>query len=190
MPIHAFDTATLPAQPWKNGGGSTREIVCQPAGTTMDSFDWRVSIASISQAGPFSAFPGIDRVIMLLNGAGVRLQASGIDHRLDTPGAPFAFPGDVAMDCTLLGGASTDFNVMSRRGRLRAEVQVRDTALSIPNTAQGLVLALQGAWHLQAGTHDFRCATGCGLWWDTATPWQATPLSSDAQLVVVRLINL
>jgi environmental stress-induced protein Ves len=188
--IHPFDSATLPATPWKNGGGTTREIVCQPPGAGMDSFDWRISIASITQAGPFSAFPGIDRIIMLLDGAGVRLQAPGIDHALDIPGQPFAFSGDLALDCALLGGPSTDFNVMTRRSRLRAEVQVLGAAQQIPASAQGLLLALRGAWHLQCGTHDFRCASGHGLWWDAAAGWQATPLEAQAQLVWVGLHDL
>ena len=188
--IHSFDTATLPATPWKNGGGTTREIVCQPAGAGMDSFDWRISIARIAQAGPFSAFPGVDRVIMLLDGDGVRLHARGIDHALDTPGQPFAFSGDVALDCDLLGGASTDFNVMTRRSRLRAEVQVLNAARQIPASTQGLLLVLRGAWHLQCGAHDFRCAGGHGLWWDAPAGWQATPLEPNAQLVWVGLHDL
>ena len=188
--IHPFDTATLPATPWKNGGGTTREIVCQPAGAGMDSFDWRVSIASIAQSGPFSVFPGLDRVIMLLSGAGVRLRAADIDHRLDSRGAPFAFSGDVALDCELLGGASTDFNVMTRRSRLQAEVQVLSAAQQIPASAHGLLLVLHGAWHLQCGAHDFRCTSGHGLWWDASTSWQATPLDTHAQLVRVSLHDL
>ncbi len=66
MPWHRFDRATLPATPWKNGGGVTREIVCQPPGAGLAAFDWRVSIATIASDGPFSLFAGIDRVITLL----------------------------------------------------------------------------------------------------------------------------
>ncbi|WP_394791738.1 HutD family protein [Rhodoferax sp.] len=190
MPFHPFDLDSLPATPWKNGGGTTREIVCQPPGAGMDNFDWRISIASITQAGPFSAFPGIDRNIMLLDGAGVRLQAAGIDHRLDTPGQPFAFSGDLALNCTLLGGASTDFNVMVRRSRLRAEVQVLDATSQTAPSGQGLLLSLRGAWHLQSGAHDFHCPTGHGIWWDAASAWQATPLVAHAQLVLVQVHDL
>ena len=95
MRIHRFDTASLAAAPWKNGGGTTREIAAWPQGAGIDGFDWRVSIATIDQAGPFSAFAGVDRVIMLLDGSGVRLRSGGgrIDHRLDRPQAPFAFAG-------------------------------------------------------------------------------------------------
>ena len=190
MALHRFDTARLAATPWKNGGGTTREIVCQPPGAGMDGFDWRVSIATIAAAGPFSAFPGVDRVIMLLAGAGVRLHsvAGQVDHRLDTPGAPFAFAGDIALDCELLGGASTDFNVMTRRDRLRAEVRVVDAACAIAPAERGLLLALNGSWQLQADAGPLTCAADTGLWWDGALQrWRATPQRPGATLVVVRL---
>ncbi len=57
---------------------------------------------------------------MLLDGDGVRLRApdGGLDHRLDQRWQPLAFAGEVAVDCSLLGGTSTDFNLMLRRGPL------------------------------------------------------------------------
>ena len=183
--IYPFDTAALPATPWKNGFGSTCEIACQPPGAGMDSFDWRVSIATIAAAGPFSAFPGVDRVILLLDGAGVRLQGGGIDHRLDTPGAPFAFSGDVALGCELLGGASTDFNVMVRRGRVQAEVRVLTAAEDISATS-GLLLALHGRWQLG----DVSCIPGHGLWWNAPEQLRATPQTTDASLVAVFLSQI
>lgn len=190
--LQRFAIDDLKPMPWKNGGGTTREIVCQPPDAGMDGFDWRVSIATIAAAGPFSAFPGVDRVIMLLEGAGVRLHAgtAGVDHRLDTPLMPFAFAGDVALDCDLLGGPSTDFNVMTRRGKLRAEVQVLHAAGDIDPAGRGLLLALRGAWHLQAGAESsLTCEAGTGVWWDGTTQgWQATPQTYDAALVVVRLL--
>ena len=187
--LHSFDIATLPATPWKNGGGSTREIVCRPEGAGMDGFDWRVSIATIAQAGPFSAFPGVERVIMLLDGDGVQLRsANGINHRLDQAHAPFAFSGDVALDCTLLGGASTDFNVMTRRGTVRADVQVLHFAADIAPAPGGLLLCLRGQWQLRGEGAVQACAAGQGQWWDAAPHgWQVTPQGDDAALVWVRL---
>jgi environmental stress-induced protein Ves len=191
--IHRFDIASLAANPWKNGGGVTREIVCCPPASGMDGFDWRVSIATIDQAGPFSAFAGVDRVIMLLDGAGVRLHSrdGSIDHRLDTPRAPFVFSGDVVLDCELLGGTSTDFNVMTRRASRRAEVRVIDRAAAIGACDSGLLLALRGGWQLRpAGdaSDALACAEGEGLWWDgAATGWHAEPQDTDAALVLVRI---
>lgn len=180
--MHRFAIDELPATPWKNGGGSTREVLSWPPGAGFDSFDWRVSIASIAASGPFSVFPGVDRSIMLLDGDGVRLQGRGIDHRLATPHAPFAFSGDEAIDCTLLGGASTDFNVMGRRARGQARVQVLRAAAALPALPHGLVLAVQGRW--QAGDH--KLAAGEGLWWaDAPLAWPLAPLDPDAALIAV-----
>ena len=191
--MQRFAISDLPVTPWKNGGGGTREVVCRPEGAGIDSFDWRVSIATIAQAGPFSAFPGIDRVIMLLAGDGVRLQANaaGIEHLLDQPGIPFSFAGDVALDCALLGGTSTDFNVMTRRGAVRADVQVLKTATDLPAANQGLLLALQGGWLLCGEQAKEEIATGHGLWWEgPPMAWRAEPLESSALLVWVRLETL
>ena len=115
--MQRFDLNQIAASPWKNGGGSTREIACWPPGAGMEAFGWRISVATIDQPGPFSAFAGVDRQIMLLDGDGVHLRGEGIDHVLDARWQPFAFSGDVALGCSLLGGTSTDFNVMARRGR-------------------------------------------------------------------------
>lgn len=120
MTLEFFDLANVPATPWKNGGGSTRELACWPPATAaaggMDSFGWRVSVATIAAPGPFSAFAGVDRQIMLLGGDGVHLTSSGWQHTLAERWQPFAFSGDEAVDCTMLGGISTDFNLMLRRG--------------------------------------------------------------------------
>jgi environmental stress-induced protein Ves len=190
MALHNFRTEDLPATPWKNGGGTTREIVCQPPGAGMDGFDWRVSIASIAAAGPFSAFAGVDRVIMLLGGDGVHLRAPahGVDHRLDTPLRPFAFAGDVALGCELLGGASTDFNVMTRRGKVTADVSVRRAAGLVAPCPAGVVLAVGGAWRLDVDGVSTPVDNGAGAWWQAAMPGlRATPLDAGAALVVVRI---
>ncbi|WP_017759025.1 HutD/Ves family protein, partial [Pseudacidovorax intermedius] len=144
--LHRFDLDRLPAMPWKNGGGRTREIACWPPGTGLDHFGWRCSVASIESDGPFSAFPGVDRQILLLAGDGVQLQGEGLDHRLDVPLQPFAFAGEAVLGCTRLGGASTDFNVMARRGRFRAKVTVHAQAARLAGSPHGLLLAVAGTW--------------------------------------------
>lgn len=188
MSLTLFDLAALPATPWKNGGGATREIVCQPPGAGMDSFDWRVSIATIASAGPFSVFPGVDRVIMLLEGDGVHLRGEGVDHRLDVPLAPFPFAGDVALDCALLGGTSSDFNVMTRRGTLRADVRVLRVATDLAAVERGLLLALGGAWQFDGDGAALRCEAGTGVWWQgSAHGGYVAPQQPGAVLVVVQL---
>lgn len=108
------------AQPWKNGGGVTREVFVSPPGAS--GFDWRVSIAEVESAGPFSHFAGIDRVMAILRGR-LSLRFDDREVVLDSASAPFAFPGDVACAGTPLGGPVTDLNVMTRRGRCSARVE-------------------------------------------------------------------
>jgi environmental stress-induced protein Ves len=59
--------------PWKNGLGSTDEICLLPDGANRDAFDLRVSRATIDRSAAFSAFPGADRTITLIEGHGLEL---------------------------------------------------------------------------------------------------------------------
>ena len=186
MAPQRFNRQDLVATPWKNGAGLTREIVCEPAGSDMSSFDWRMSIAHIGQDGPFSLFPGVDRVITLLEGAGMRLlgQAAGLDHRLDQPLQPFAFAGDVALQGHLLGGECHDFNVMTRRGRCQAKVRVCRSATSLPAASAGLLMAVTGRWHANRES----LLPGQGLWWRQPGPaWKVDNQDREAALLAVSI---
>ncbi len=118
--IRVIRAAEQIAQPWKNGGGSTTQIVSQPEGATLDAFDWRVSMARVETDGPFSLFPQIDRTLAILDGEGVVLEVEGRAQITVTgAGRPARFPGDRPTHARLIGGPVTDLNVMSRRGRFR-----------------------------------------------------------------------
>lgn len=187
--FHRFAIADLPRTPWKNGGGSTREVVCQPPGAGMDRFDWRVSIATIAKPGPFSVFAGIDRSIVLLDGDGVQLRAPGhFDHRLDTSAQPFAFAGDLAVDCTLLGGESTDFNVMTRRGVVCADVAVHHSAATLPTAMGGVLLVLEGGWQLSSPQATLDIPAGHGVWWvEQVGAMQLQPRTPQARLLAAAI---
>jgi environmental stress-induced protein Ves len=115
----------LAAVPWRNGQGITREIAAMPPGAGPDDFLWRVSLADVVGAAPFSRFPGVDRTIVLIDGAGFRMTLDGTQvHDLTTPCAPFAFPGEAEVAVALAGGATRDFNLMLRRGRATGDVEV------------------------------------------------------------------
>lgn len=115
--------ASLEPSPWKNGGGSTTEIAISPAAANLDNFDWRISLATVASDGPFSPFPGIDRTLALVEGAGLVLDISlGLDaeSRLlnrEEPVVEFAGEAQVHATLALAGSATTDFNVMTRRTR-------------------------------------------------------------------------
>lgn len=112
-------------QRWKNGGGWTTELIAVPdgAGEPGAAFDWRVSIADIERDADFSAFPGCDRAIALLDGDGVELRFdAAAPALLREPLQFFHFAGEWKTHARLLGGPTRDFNVIVRRDAVRAEV--------------------------------------------------------------------
>ena len=195
MSATRFALADIVPTPWKNGGGATREIACWPPGTGLDSFDWRISVATIAADGAFSVFAGIDRSITLLSGDGVLLHGEHGTHRLDQPLVPFAFDGETPIRATLLGGASEDFNVMTRRGRCRADVKVWRQAADWPSTPPhaALLLAVQGDWRCAvAGDAPTLLTPGSGLWWSHAAARpsisvQPQPRADDPALLAVMI---
>jgi environmental stress-induced protein Ves len=189
-----FERSALVPMPWKNGGGVTREIACYPPGAGMEDFEWRISIATIAVDGPFSVFNGIDRVIMLLQGAGMRLHSRDgrIDHALDKPLMPFAFAGEASLDCSLLSGESQDFNVMTRREKLRASVRVLRGPQQMDSSVHGLLLATQGVWDVETSS-EFQArktiAADTGMWWsDEMLSCRLTPTTADAAMIAVQLM--
>lgn len=183
MTFERFALQDLPGTPWKNGGGITREIVCWPPGSGLDDFWWRASVATIDAAGPFSAFPGVDRTIMLLEGAGVLLAGEGFSHWLDTPHRPFDFSGDTPVECSLIGGSSTDFNFMNRRERGQAELRVlQDEEVDLASAGHGLLLTLEGQYRID----NSYVLQGRGLWWAREPhAWRLTPASRGARMLSV-----
>jgi len=143
--IRAADCLVMP---WKNGGGTTTEIAVAPDGASLDDFDWRISMAHVGQDGPFSSFPGIDRTLSVLTGAGITLAFGGGEHvRLDRTSAPYPFAADRAVEGLLVDGPIDDLNVMSRRGRWRHRVERVSGAGSLAATEGLLVLvARKGDW--------------------------------------------
>ncbi|WP_441228460.1 HutD/Ves family protein [Tardiphaga sp. 20_F10_N6_6] len=115
--------ANYKMMPWKNGLGSTTEIAIFPANAKLDDFDWRVSMAQVTSDGPFSSFPGIDRTLLVIDGAGIDLNVHGsASVRIDRS-TIHSFPGDQQTSALLIDGPITDLNVMSRRGIVSQHVR-------------------------------------------------------------------
>src|ERR1044072_6743781 len=105
--LRIIRSASYPTRPWKNGGGTTRDIALWPRGASLDDFDWRLSLAQVDRDGPFSRFDNVDRTLVLLSGA-MTLQEQ--DRRIDlVRHQPFTFAGERAIEATVAGGATLDF---------------------------------------------------------------------------------
>jgi uncharacterized protein len=114
----------LKPTPWKNGGGITTEISAHPVGSDVETFDWRISMASVAKSGPFSLFPGIERTLTVIEGIGLVLDVAAHGTKvLDARSPPLTFPGDVPTSATLQNGPIVDLNVMTRRGRATHAVE-------------------------------------------------------------------
>lgn len=122
---NVLSPADFRRMPWKNGGGYTAQIAEHPPGADFKSFAWRVSVADVEKDGPFSPFPGVDRTLVLLAGAGMRLTGDGEPLELHTLFEPVAFSGERGLACSLVAGPVRDFNLMVRRGSVRGDVVVR-----------------------------------------------------------------
>ncbi len=185
-----FDLRRIEPQPWKNGAGVTREIAVGPTGADSDAFDWRISLAEVQRDSPFSAFPGIDRCIVLLRGAGMRLRSAGgeLDHRLDAPLVPFHFIGDTPLSATLVGGPSSDFNVMTRRGAWVADVTTQRGTFESASADVTLLLCSEGEWRVDAESTETLGPMQALLWREPALPLRVSPQQAGA-LLLVRLCH-
>lgn len=144
-----FTLPLLPREPWKNGGGWTRPVAA--ALGEGGQIDWRVSVADITAAGPFSVFEGLDRQAVMLEGARLRLRAEQPEHDVcfNGPGSRAAFAGERRLVCDTPTEPTTLWNVMHRRGRVHAEVAVHsDTVLHLPPARHLLVYVMSGDMEL------------------------------------------
>ena len=117
--------ANIRPEPWRNGGGVTRELASHPkaASAQDNAWDWRVSIADVSKAGDFSVFPGMERVITIIDGELLLLTVDGSEHPLEKY-RPFRFSGEAASGATLPTGDIRDLNVIAREGAFKGYTSI------------------------------------------------------------------
>ena len=117
--------AELRAEPWRNRGGVTRELASHPkaASAQDDAWDWRVSIAEVSKAGAFSTFPGMDRVLTVIDGELLLLTVDGAEHPLEKY-RPFRFSGEADTASALPTGDIRDLNVITRNGAFKGYTSI------------------------------------------------------------------
>ena len=145
---------------WRNGAGWTRQVHAQASTLPGIDWDWRLSIAEIDQDAPFSAFPGVDRELVLLHGNGLRLRFDdGEVHELRPPHDRLRFAGERALTGELVDGPTEDFNLMWRRGAVEAQLWHRPLVGSMMVFAEP-----HDTWvlHLLAGQARFAGESGLG----------------------------
>ena len=157
------------AQPWRNGGGVTRELLAWPGPA-----DWqfRISVAEICRDGAFSAYPGVERWFAVLDGEGVALRIDGSEYRQQPHSAALRFAGEAQVHCQLLGGPTRDLNLMLRHASGTMQKAEHGVAWQAPAGACGLFATQPGRCHIEpasgAGHTVIAVPAFALLWFDVA----------------------
>lgn len=172
MSITLIDVQAIASQPWRNGGGRTRELLVWP---TQGPWRLRISRADIEADGPFSSFPGVTRWFTVLRGNGVALSFGAKQHTLRAGDDALCFDGADAPECRLLGGATEDLNLMAIDGRSLMHRAVAGLPWETSMPLRGLYTTVAGRW--RAAQQDRYLPAHCLLWDDApaAGAWTFEP---------------
>jgi uncharacterized protein len=171
MDLHLIDLHACTPQPWRNGGGLTRELLAWPR---AEGWRLRVSVAHIARSGPFSAYPGVWRGFTVLHGAGVRLDLPDGPLTLTPADEPIAFDGEAAPGCHLIDGPTEDLNLMVQRDAGRAALRRARPGEVIDGTTRWRGVFAGGAVHLDIDDHTQTLHAGTLAWSDAteASTWR------------------
>lgn len=175
---------------WRNGFGWTREILRSP--DTGDDWDWRISIAEIERDGPFSAFPGIERELVLVHGNGLRLRFDdGEVREIEPPHGRVRFDGERIASGELIDGPTHDFNLMWRRDRIDADLWHRPLVglmvLFVEPGEQWVVYVLSGTVRASDGNEREIAAMGDTLLFAASSTRARFALDGGGEVLVIRL---
>lgn len=112
--------------PWANGRGQTVEMVKQTY--VNGQLSYRLSVATVSENGPFSVYPNVNRSLTVIDGPGFDL--IGQEKLRADPLKPISFSGDSRVVAANVFQSSQDFNVMVHKSRKMTVSIQRDGILS------------------------------------------------------------
>ena len=181
--------------PWKNGLGTTLEIAtdaAEPGGP----WSWRLSLADVPSRAPFSMFPGVDRHLAVLDGAGMTFQrvekraaeAAHTPIAIPREGRAFEFAGEESCIGEPIGPHVRDVNLMLDRRRWRGSLEILRTASerSVATDADlTLVFAAQGTCFLSDETKHESLTLSAGS--TVLLEGHATIVASSGTFIVARL---
>ena len=134
---HLIRFADLPISRWANGKGDTVELARHPA---SDPFEWRLSIATITEASAFSPLPGVARVLMALTPGPLALTIDGAETTLARHES-VTFTGDQEVAALGPRTPQRDLNLMARSGIPTLEAAcVADQLTTAPDVIAVIVL--------------------------------------------------
>jgi len=111
--VQLIPASSLKETPWKNGGGSTKEIAIHPLKSSFEKsdFTWRLSTAEVKKPGDFSVFPDFERLLTIVKGEELILEFADLRKTLK-PGTVVKFHGEEEIACLLPQGPVTDLGLI------------------------------------------------------------------------------
>lgn len=160
--MRRFLLEELPEEAWKNGGGTTRVVFEQQREDGATGFDCRVSIATVSKSGPFSIFPGIDRIATVLENGPLNLARNVPPGQPVLPlivcerYVPAAFDGEADLYGHVTDNPVLCLNVMTRRATCCATVHAVyvSTYISALPRSNMVIIATGSGWEVNSAPLD------------------------------------
>lgn len=97
------------------------EMMLHPS--TDAHWDWRLSVASIEQAGEFTPYEGFDRTLTVIAGELLELGIDGTTQAVEAM-RPLKFSGNSAVTAALPTGDVLALNVITRSSAVRGNVRI------------------------------------------------------------------
>ena len=119
--IQHLSSADYKCMLWKNGAGYTIELA-RSEGSSLELFDWRISMADVKTSGSLSKFDGMQRYLTVLEGQDILLN---IDHQVKHLQylESIKFSRDSQVSCELPNGKIRDFNLIYDAKKFHADYE-------------------------------------------------------------------
>lgn len=143
----------LPQQPWSNGEGVTRVLGTDQA-IDSESWNWRLSLASLAQESSFSPMGDAVRILTVASNGPVSLNLNGTEHELAL-GMQAQFLDSDRATVTSAGPEEYVLSLVVRRGQAFGSVEtqrVRGRKVFSPSDLWHRIIVLEGSVKLSDGT--------------------------------------
>ena len=176
--------------PWKNGLGETTELAINEGGD-VTNFEWRLSIASVTEDGLFSDFSNYSRNLVLISGNGICLKYDNqkveqLDQLLDMA----SFDGGCKTFITLTAGEIKDFNIITK-------TSIYHTHVECYRDHQSIILKQNTQYFVYSVSHEailnFNNTTielSCGYLLAISKANKEEVILKGRNLIVIRLLDL
>lgn len=130
MKIKVFNTSEYLRMPWKNKQGYTLQLASSHS--SLENFDWRISIAYVNQNSVFSKFENKYRLISLLEGKGFILDNQLTQDKVNLKkNEIYHFSGDAFIASELIDSPIRDFNLIYNPTLFNAAMNYHSKDLNI-----------------------------------------------------------